>query len=115
MELVLNLVWLFLLMFSLGNCLYVSKSMGDPRRPHLSGSLLLVVCLLALLFPVVSVSDDLCALRMETEDVSVSQGNGKNDRGYSSPAFGKTIPLFSEFTLPCLIAPKLDPRYRVSN
>jgi hypothetical protein len=115
MELVLNLVWLLLVLFSLWNCLYVSRSIGDPRRPDLFRSLLLIVCLLALLFPAMSVSDDLYDLRMDTEEVNVSVGNGESDAGYPSPAFGKTIPLFAEFAAHVLIRSHIDPRYGVSN
>jgi len=115
MELVLNVGWLLLLMVSIGNCLYVSRSLGDSKRPHRFRSVLLVVCLLAVLFPVVSVSDDLCALRMESEDGSASQGNGKSHKGHSTPDFGKTIPLFSDSLVPSLIAPKRDPRFQVWN
>jgi hypothetical protein len=68
-----------------------------------------------LLFPVVSVSDDLCALRKEMEDANVGQGNGKNHAGSCSPTCGKTIPQFVKSALPVLVEPKRDPRYKVSN
>jgi|ERR1700745_2652538 hypothetical protein len=66
MELTLNLFWLLLTVPAL--LLWHREGMGC-RHSHRSWLLLLSLgCLLILLFPVISASDDLRALRMEAED-----------------------------------------------
>ena len=60
MELLLNLLWLALAFVALGVCRRVSRWSGKSNR---SRAFVLTCCLLALVFPVVSASDDLNALR----------------------------------------------------
>ena len=65
MELILNLFWLLLTI----PALWLWRKRG-LRREHGNSFLLLLslACLLALLFPVISASDDLCAMRVEAVD-----------------------------------------------
>ena len=65
MELLLNLLWLTLALVALGSCCRVSRWSGKTNR---SRTFVLTGCLLALVFPVVSASDDLNALRTEMEE-----------------------------------------------
>lgn len=66
MELLLNLAWLLL---ALPACWLLL----GRKRPHARASsplqfLLVVGCLLVVLFPVISATDDLCAMRAECEE-----------------------------------------------
>ncbi len=77
MELLLNLAWLLLLAPA---CVLWRR-----RARHTSGTLALLTlaCLLLILFPVISVSDDLSLMRAEMEDLSgperqVSAASGKH-------------------------------------
>jgi len=67
MELLLNLIWVVLAAATL----YAwGRRRNHPQsRPHL----IALVCLLALLFPVISATDDLNAMRSEMEDSSPSK------------------------------------------
>jgi len=67
MELLLNLIWVVLAVAAL--CAWGWRR-GEPRsRPQL----IAVICLLALLFPVISATDDLHAMRSEMEDSACSK------------------------------------------
>jgi hypothetical protein len=65
LELSLNLCWL--LLFAPALCLWFR------RRSSSRQSVVTLVCLLALLFPVISVTDDLHAMRQEMEESSSSK------------------------------------------
>jgi hypothetical protein len=67
MELLLNLAWLLLALpaFWLWRG---SKSTIVGRRFTALQCILALVCMLVILFPVVSATDDLCAMRNETEE-----------------------------------------------
>jgi len=67
MELILNLIWVMLAVSAL--CAWGWRRSHPQSRPHL----IALVCLLALLFPVISATDDLSALRSEMEDSSPSK------------------------------------------
>ncbi len=62
MELLLNLVWVLLAALALGRW---SRGRNQLRSPV---HLIALICLLALLFPVISATDDLHAMRPEIED-----------------------------------------------
>ena len=62
LELLLNLCWL--LLFAPAFCLWVRRRSGSLQ------SVITLVCLLSLLFPVISVTDDLHAMRQEMEESS---------------------------------------------
>jgi hypothetical protein len=92
MELTLNLFWLLLTVPAL--LLWRREGMGCRHR-HRSWLLLLSLgCLLILLFPVISASDDLRALRMEAEDPvtgdtlrGLSAGGSSQSADHQSPVF----------------------------
>jgi len=71
MELFLNLVWVALAAAAL--CGWGQRRNHPQSRPHL----IALVCLLALLFPVISATDDLNAMRSEMEDSSSSKRSTK--------------------------------------
>jgi hypothetical protein len=70
MELLLNLVWLALAMLSIA--LFVAKRRATAGKSHASQAtaLLALGCVLALLFPVVSASDDLHPTQAVLEDAT---------------------------------------------
>lgn len=72
MELLLNLAWLILV---LPACWLGRRSKGTPARHRFtSGQCLLALgCILVILFPVVSATDDLHAIRAEMEESPVSK------------------------------------------
>jgi len=67
MELLLNLAWLLLV---LPACWLWRVSRRDRVRPNFSAAqcLLVLGCVLVMLFPVISATDDLCAMRAEIEE-----------------------------------------------
>jgi hypothetical protein len=67
MELLLNLIWVALAVAAL--CAWGRRRSEPQSRPHL----IAVICLLALLFPVISATDDLHAMRSEMEDSASSK------------------------------------------
>jgi len=67
MELLLNLVWALLSVSALYAWGYGGRHARS--RPHL----ITLVCLLALLFPVISATDDLHAMRPELEDSATNK------------------------------------------
>jgi len=67
MELLLNLIWVFLAVSAL--YAWCRRRNHPQSRPHL----IALVCLLALLFPVISATDDLHAMRSEMEDSATSK------------------------------------------
>lgn len=92
MELTLNLFWLLLTVPAL--MLWRREGLGC-RHSHRSCILLLSLgCLLILLFPVISASDDLRAMRMEAEDPvrgdtlrGLSAAGSSHSPGHESPVF----------------------------
>lgn len=79
MELLLNLVWVVLAVSTL-------FAWGRRRnRPHSQSHLIALICLLALLFPVISATDDLHAMRSEMED------SASNKRSLKQVVTGRAI------------------------
>jgi hypothetical protein len=72
MELLLNLVWILLALPAYWLWRRDAGSRGARRVSALQG-LLALGCVLVLLFPVISASDDLHAMRAEMEDSSISK------------------------------------------
>ena len=70
MELLLNLVWVLL---ALPAYWLWRRSMGAERRPSPLQCLLALGCALVLLFPVISATDDLHAMRAVMEESSSSK------------------------------------------
>lgn len=69
MELLLNLAWLLLAL----PAYWLWRSARERRRVTPLQCLLALGCVLVLLFPVISASDDLHAMRPEIEDSSISK------------------------------------------
>ena len=109
MELFLNLVWLLLAMPAY--CLWRKARRGPSVDGHSSLQYLLALgCALVLLFPVVSATDDLHAMRPEMEDsskrgirqtVSDKSSNGQS-RWHASPAAAASVSVFVPTNRPWL-------------
>jgi hypothetical protein len=87
MELLLNLLWL---MLALPAALIWRQNVTSARgsgRFCRSRSVVLLSCLLALLFPIVSVTDDLHATRSEIEESSPSKRVVKQSPGTKAPTW----------------------------
>jgi hypothetical protein len=72
MELFLNLAWLLLAVPALW-LWRGSRSLPRAHRVSSGQCLLVLGCVLAILFPVISATDDLCAMRAELEESPVSK------------------------------------------
>ena|ERR1700730_8294111 len=91
MELLLNILWL---MLALPALIVWRRSTSSPRSSGRRGlgklgpapSIVLLCCLLALLFPVVSASDDLHPIRAEMEESGPSKRTVRHS-GIVSPAW----------------------------
>jgi len=70
MELLLNLCWLFLIL----PAFWVWREAQVDQNSQSRQALLILGCLLILLFPIVSASDDLQAMRPEIEESSTRNG-----------------------------------------
>jgi hypothetical protein len=108
MELVLNLLWLLLVL----PAYFLWRSAPEARSRRWFSSrqcLLALVCVLVLLFPVISATDDLHAMRAEMEESSANRKNMRaagHDRGspwnshWQSPAIllasGSLVPFCNE-------------------
>jgi hypothetical protein len=84
MESILNLLWLLLMLPAYWVWRH-RKPVPQAARPHYSWrDLLLLSCILMLLFPVVSATDDLHAMRRDMEESSSgkwTESGGKSHRG----------------------------------
>lgn len=68
MELLLNLFWILLAVPAFFMLRHGSVDPEDPRRFRDMRAILVFSCLLILLFPIISATDDLCAMRPEMEE-----------------------------------------------
>jgi hypothetical protein len=73
MELLLNLVWLTLAVPAIWMWRHESVCLADGCRLHRIRPFLLLSCVLVLLFPVISATDDLHAMRQEIEESGPSK------------------------------------------
>src|ERR1035441_10926535 len=87
MELLLNLLWLILALLAALTCWLVPKPAGKTGDGYRFRLFALAGCLLALLCPVVSASDDLNALRTDMEESSSGQPSLKKSTTSNSPAW----------------------------
>jgi len=85
MELILNLFWLLLTIPALW--LWRNRGLRCHRGKHPFLVFLSLGCLLILLFPVISASDDLCAMRIEAVD-PVTNDSLRSSAGRYSPTAG---------------------------
>jgi hypothetical protein len=98
LELLLNLCWLLLILLAF--CFWL----GQPRSRSLQATLALS-CLLSLLFPIISATDDLNAMRQVSEESGPGKRMLKRTVNHSFAAGGSNTPaaeLHSIFQgLPC--------------
>lgn len=73
MELLLNVVWLTLAIPALWVWRRIPVGARDSRAPRRLHAFLILSCLLVLLFPVISATDDLHAMQQEMEESSPSK------------------------------------------
>ena len=78
MELTLNLCWLMLAVPVILLCWNAPQFARGSRNYRHFHFCMLAICLLALLFPVVSASDDLAAMRAESEESSIARAGIKS-------------------------------------
>ena len=102
MELLLNLVWLALALLSLG--IFMARRKATVRHSHASyaTALLALGCVLALLFPVVSASDDLHPTQAVLEDATkrIQQAVAPQHHGN----FSSYSPMVPALLAVCLLA-----------
>jgi hypothetical protein len=84
MELLLNILWLGLVAPAIWVWRRKPECIQQPRWLGACWALLILGCALLLLFPVVSASDDLNAMRPEMEDSNPSAGSFKHSAGARS-------------------------------
>ena len=85
MELLLNVLWLLLALPAVVIWRRQSASPWSSGKQSRCRSLVLLVCLLALLFPVVSASDDLHPISAEIEESGPFKRTVKQSPGVKSP------------------------------
>jgi hypothetical protein len=100
MELLLNLVWLALALPAIWMLRHQSACPTDGCRLHRIRPFLLLSCVLVLLFPVISATDDLHAMRQEIEESSSSKRVVKQAVADKSAATLNIVPV-----LPAWISP----------
>jgi hypothetical protein len=122
MEFIFNLVWLALAVAGLGEWLLYSRLPGIAKHSPLR-HLGVVAIALALLFPVISATDDLHALPADCEDTPVVRTiRAGNDSGASPSCGASTMPaILTRTGLPSYIGsiagivdPLSSPSVRVS-
>ena len=97
MELLLNLLWLTLALPALWVWRRAPATAAAPRTLRRCRTLVILSCLLWLLFPVISVSDDLQAMQSEIEECTLSKRAVRQPSGNS---FNGPWPLGDGFFMP---------------
>jgi hypothetical protein len=101
MELLLNLFWLTVALLTVGLWWRDARAAGSPRRGRRLSQLVVLSCGLVLLFPVVSVTDDLHPLRPEMEESNRSKkikgtaDNSSQHAGVFGPVPAQVVACFS--------------------
>src|SRR5450631_964459 len=113
MELLLNLLWLILALLAALTCWLVPKPAGEASDAYRSRLFVLAGCLLALLCPVVSASDDLNALRTDMEESSSGQPSVKKSTAFNSSAW-RNVPSLAETARMSPVGPQLEPQEQAS-
>ena len=108
MELVLNLAWLLLALPAYW-LWRGAKSAGAERKFTSLQCLLALACVLVILFPVISATDDLMAMRTEMEESPVSKRSvhqASHDKACACQTRLQTPPALAETPIP--FAPALE-------
>jgi hypothetical protein len=105
MELLLNLFWLLLVVPAFWVWHKRKCELGAQNRRSQS-CLWILGCVLMLLFPVVSATDDLQAMRPEVEEAGTRGGVGHPHHGKFSASAGDAFDTFALATALCLVRPK---------
>jgi hypothetical protein len=95
MELLLNLVWLALVLPAVWMWRHESVCPADGCRLNRIRPFLLLSCVLVLLFPVISATDDLHAMRQEIEESSPTKRMVKQavgDKSATAPSMAGALP-----------------------
>ena len=105
MELLLNLLWLLLVMPAFWLWRY-SRTAPERRSASPLHCLLALGCLLVILFPVISATDDLHAMRAEMEESPTSKRSVGHSSGDKSPSNSLIQPALI-LTVKMSLAPEL--------
>jgi hypothetical protein len=105
MELLLNLIWLLLVVPALWVWRRRTCEPGGQVRRSQS-CLLILGCILLLLFPVVSATDDLQAMRPEIEEAGMQDGIDHAHHGRFLASPGGLCETFALPMEPCLVRPQ---------
>jgi hypothetical protein len=105
MELLLNLVWL-LLAFPAFWVWRIAKNRPGPSQPS-RYCWLTLACILILLFPVVSATDDLQAVRPEMEEASSQDALGNPHHGKLLASVRTACDSFASPATLCSVGPEL--------
>jgi hypothetical protein len=106
MELLRNLLWMMLVLLTVLICWRSSRNAGHVGRFHV---FVLAACLLALVFPVVSASDDLHALSAEIEESSFSGPSVKQWASSGCPTWSSDVSMPMESVRRALVRPQNEP------
>jgi len=104
MELLLNLVWVMLAVPAFWLWRLAKNSPGTSK--HSSYCWLSLACILILLFPVVSATDDLQAMRPEMEESSSQDALGNPHHGKVLASTRTVCDSFLSPTRPCYVRPE---------
>lgn len=103
MELLLNLLWLLLAMPAFWLWRY-SRTAPEKRKASPFHTLLALGCLLVILFPVISATDDLHAMRAEMEEPPASKRSiGQSSGDKSSPSHSLLQPALTTAAQPSFV------------
>ena len=108
MELLFNLAWLGLALTALAICWSMPARSERARIVRRSGGLLLAGCLSAVVFPAVSVSDDLGAVQAVVDERGSSKSVKKSTRAVS--AYAGDVPSVAEQILENFVRPRWEIR-----
>src|SRR5580704_416705 len=113
MELLLSLVWLTLAVPVIVLCWRAPQTAWGSRKHQRSYFFVLTICLLALLFPVVSASDDLCAMQVEFEEAGGGRTTTKS-AGSDSSSSHHQFSTVAAVVCPASLGPQNEPCGEVS-
>lgn len=114
MESLLNIVWLMLVLSAVLIWRRVPKSVRISPYLQRTQFFVLLCCLLALLFPVVSATDDLHAAQSEVEESGVAKHTVKQSACSKSPTWGNGGGLTAQLLNAASLAPTNELRMLVS-